>query len=77
MVTHVPVGHITSLAERLGCTFTIEEFTFKGENVQMTASFGVGGFEVPDRPEFQDLLARADAALYEAKKDGTVGIRSK
>jgi len=44
VVTHVPVGHITSLAERLGCTFTIEEFTFKGENVQMTASFGVGGF---------------------------------
>jgi len=51
VVTHVPIGHITSLAERLGCTFTIEEFTFKGENVQMTASFGVGGFEVPDRPD--------------------------
>ena len=77
VVTHVPIGHITSLAERLGCTFTIEEFMFKGENVQMTASFGVGGFEVPDRPEFQQLLARADAALYEAKKDGTVRIRSK
>src|SRR5258707_705219 len=77
VVTHVPVGHITSLAERLGCTFTIEEFTFKGENVQMTASFGVGGFEAPDRPEFQQLLARADAALYAAKKDGRVQIKSK
>jgi diguanylate cyclase (GGDEF)-like protein len=77
VVTHVTAAHITSLAERLGCTFTIEEFTFKGENVQMTGSFGVGGFEVPDRPEFRELLARADAALYEAKKDGRVRIKSK
>jgi len=77
VVTHVPVGHITSLVERLGCTFTIEEFTFEGQNLQMTASFGVGGFEVPDRPEFQQLVARADAALYEAKKDGRVRVKSK
>jgi len=77
VVTHVPVGHITSLVERLGCTFMIEEFTFEGQNLQMTASFGVGGFEVPDRPEFQQLVARADAALYEAKKDGRVQIKSK
>ena len=77
VVTHVPVGHITKLVERLGCTFTIEEFTFEGQNVQMTASFGVGGFEAPDRPEFKQLLARADSALYEAKKDGRVHINQK
>jgi diguanylate cyclase (GGDEF)-like protein len=77
VVTHVPVAHITSLAERLGSTFTIEEFTFKGQNVQMTASFGVGGFEHPDRPEFRHLLARADSALYEAKTDGRVRVNSK
>ena len=77
VVTHVPVGHVTSLAERLGCTFTIEEFTFEGQNMQMTASFGVGGFEAPERPEFQHLLARADAALYEAKKDGRVRVNTK
>jgi len=77
VVTHVPVAHITSLAERLGSTFTIEEFSFEGQNVQMTASFGVGGFEHPDRPEFGHLLARADSALYEAKKDGRVRVNSK
>jgi diguanylate cyclase (GGDEF)-like protein len=77
VVTHVPVAHITSLAERLGSTFTIEEFSFEGQNVQMTASFGVGGFEHPDRPEFAHLLARADSALYEAKKDGRVRVNSK
>jgi len=77
VVTHVSVGHITSLAERLGCTFTIEEFTFEGQNVQMTASFGVGGFEAPDHPEFRHLLARADSGLYEAKADGRVRVKTK
>jgi diguanylate cyclase (GGDEF)-like protein len=77
VVTHVPVAHITSLAERLGSTFTIEEFSFEGQNVQMTASFGVGGFEHPDRPEFAHLLARADSALYEAKKNGRVRVNRK
>jgi two-component system cell cycle response regulator len=76
VVTHVPAGHITNLAERLGSTFTIEEFTFEGQNVQMTASFGVGGFVHPDRPEFRHLLARADSALYEAKTDGRVRVNS-
>jgi two-component system cell cycle response regulator len=76
-VTHVPIGHITSLAERLGSTFTIEEFTFGGQHVQMTASFGVGGFEHPDRPEFRQLLARADSALYQAKTDGRVRVNTK
>jgi diguanylate cyclase (GGDEF)-like protein len=77
VVTHVPVGHITNLAERLGATFTIEEFTFDGQNVQMTSSFGVGGFEHPEKPEFRHLLARADAALYEAKTDGRVRVNTK
>jgi diguanylate cyclase (GGDEF)-like protein len=77
VVTHVPVGHITNLAERLGATFTIEEFTFEGQNLQMTASFGVGGFEHPEKPEFRHLLARADAALYEAKTDGRVRVNTR
>lgn len=77
VVTHVSVGHITGLVERLGSTFTIEEFTFEGENVQVTASFGVGGFEHPERPDFRHLLARADSALYEAKTDGRVRVNTK
>jgi len=77
VVTHVPVGHITNLAERLRATFMLEEFTFGGQNLQMTASFGVGGFQHPERPEFRHLLARADAALYEAKTDGRVRAHSK
>jgi PleD family two-component response regulator len=43
----------------------------------VTASFGVGGFEHPERPEFQHLLARADSALYEAKTDGRVRANTK
>jgi len=77
VVTHVPVAHITNLTQRLGDSFSIEEFTFEDQNVQLTASFGIGGFEHPERPEFRHLLARADAALYEAKADGRVRVNSK
>ena len=77
VVTHVPVVHVTNLAGRLGDSFTMEEFAFEGQNVQLTASFGVGGFEHPERPEFRHLLARADAALYEAKSDGRVRVNTK
>ena len=76
VVTHVPVAHITNLTTRLGDSFTMEEFCFEGQNVQMTASFGVGGFEHPERLEFRQLLARADAALYESKVDGRVRINT-
>jgi len=34
VVTHIPVGDITSLADRLGRSFAIEEFTFRGQNLQ-------------------------------------------
>ncbi len=77
VVTHVPLAHVTNLVKRLGATFTIEEFTFEGQNVQITASFGVGGFDLPERPEFRDLLSRADSALYEAKTDGRVRVISR
>ena len=77
VVTHVPMAQVTNLGERLGGAFTIEEFTFEGQNVQVTASFGVGGFEQPEKPDFRQLLARADAALYEAKTDGRVRVKSK
>jgi two-component system cell cycle response regulator len=77
VVTHAPVTHVTSLAERLGATFSIEEFTFNGEHVQIAASFGVGGFEHPERAEFRHLVARADSALYDAKTDGRVRANTK
>jgi diguanylate cyclase (GGDEF)-like protein len=77
VVTHVPMGHITNLAERLGALFTIEEFTFEGKNEQLRASFGIGGFEAPERPEFRHLIARADAALYASKADGAVRVKTK
>jgi two-component system cell cycle response regulator len=77
VVTHVPAVNITNLVDRLGSSFRIEEFTFEGQNVQVTASFGVGGYEHPERPEFRHLLARADSALYQAKTDGRVRVNSK
>src|SRR5260370_20452609 len=48
VVTHVPLAHVTNLCERLGATFTIEEVTFEGQNVQIRASVGVGWCEHPE-----------------------------
>ena len=77
VATHLSPGNVSSLAERLGSMFTLEEFTFEGQNVQMAASLGVGGFEHPERPEFRHVLARADSALYQAKADGRVRVNTK
>jgi diguanylate cyclase (GGDEF)-like protein len=76
VVTHVPFEQIRNLAQRLGSTFALEESTLGRQTVQLTASFGVGGFVPPERPEFRQLLARADSALYEAKTDGKVRVNS-
>ena len=39
-----------------------------GEEVSVTASFGVSPY--PECPEIGELLAAADSALYEAKREG-------
>lgn len=58
------------LAERL--RQRIEEWDFttdKGEKLKVTASFGVAEFTA-DMRRLEDLIARADAALYESKTGG-------
>jgi diguanylate cyclase (GGDEF)-like protein len=39
-----------------------------GSMLQVTASFGVASF--PESHQLGDLLAAADSALYEAKREG-------
>ena len=41
----------------------------------VTASFGVAGFEAPHWASVEALLTAADAALYEAKRDGRNCVR--
>ena len=58
-----------TVAEDLLATFTAP-FTIDGHEFEVAASIGVATF-----PEHEDVLKRADAALYEAKRDGRGTIR--
>jgi diguanylate cyclase (GGDEF)-like protein len=50
--------------------FAAEKFSWGGTYVTITASFGIAGFLGKRAPEFAQLLSRADAALYRAKRLG-------
>jgi two-component system cell cycle response regulator len=56
--------------ERIRELFAEERFDFGGAAVTVTASFGAAGFCGKAAPEFSQLLAQADAALYRAKDLG-------
>ncbi len=58
-----------TVAEDLLATFTAP-FTIDGHEFEIAASIGVATF-----PEHEDVLKRADAALYEAKREGRGTIR--
>lgn len=57
-----------SAAEKLRDAVANSPFNFRGEPVQVTASLGVA--EVGDGDDGESVFARADGALYEAKKQG-------
>ncbi|HKN61847.1 MAG TPA: diguanylate cyclase [Candidatus Acidoferrales bacterium] len=47
-----------------------QKFTFGGKEVGVTASFGIAGFRRNEDTTFERFVARADAALYHAKRQG-------
>jgi diguanylate cyclase (GGDEF)-like protein len=57
------------LAERIRDTLTAQRLPAPdGDSIRVTASFGVASF--PSAANQSDLVAAADAALYEAKREG-------
>jgi two-component system, cell cycle response regulator len=75
VVTHAEREGVKEFVERLRGGFAREKFEFDAG--ELSAGFGVGGFEPPETPEFERLLARADAALYKGKSGGEIEIRIK
>lgn len=57
------------LAERLRSVISDLSFTFDGETVRITTSFGVAAV-LPEEGNLDAALLRADKALYRAKADG-------
>jgi diguanylate cyclase (GGDEF)-like protein len=61
----------TLVAERIRSRLEQTEIQTTKGPIQVTASFGVAAVRGPDcRGAAKDLVARADAALYEAKRNG-------
>src|SRR6266705_2435515 len=70
VVTHVEKKHIPLTVERLREKIASQQFCFGSENISVTASFGVCGFQGKEPPEFSKLVQQADKALYGAKRAG-------
>ncbi len=75
VITHVDEKHIQLSVERLREQFASQKFSFGGETVSVTTSFGVCGFQGKEPPEFYKLVRQADRALYCAKHAGRNQIK--
>lgn len=57
------------LAERITRSISLVRFQFEGESLRLTSSLGIAVF--PDHAESaEELIARADTAMYQAKEAG-------
>ncbi len=69
-ITHVDRPGIQIAVDRIRQRLEAEAFTFAGQTVRITASFGIAGFEGKNMTDFDQLVRKADEALYEAKHKG-------
>jgi two-component system cell cycle response regulator len=70
ILTHVERENIELTLDRLRKQFGSQIFTFNGQKVKVTASFGITGFQGKEAPEIGALVRQADKALYAAKRGG-------
>ncbi|MGB9068978.1 MAG: diguanylate cyclase [Candidatus Acidiferrales bacterium] len=70
VLTHADRDGTMMVVDRIRQQLAAEKFVFDGATVQVTASFGISGFSGKSAPEFEELLAQADDALYRAKDNG-------
>jgi two-component system, cell cycle response regulator len=70
ILTHVERENIEITLDRLREEFGSQAFTFNGQKVKVTASFGIAGFQGGETPEISVLVRQADKALYAAKRGG-------
>jgi diguanylate cyclase (GGDEF)-like protein len=70
VMTHLDEKSTRLTVERLRGQFAALKFTFGGETVSVTASFGIAGFQGKEPPDFARLVKQADKALYSGKRAG-------
>ncbi len=69
-LSHITEDNVRLVIERIRAEFEETKFNFDGNSLTVTASFGVAGFHCGDVPDLSQLISRADAALYSAKRLG-------
>jgi two-component system cell cycle response regulator len=70
ILTHATHEGAQAVVERVRGQFEATKFNFDTRTLTLTASFGVAMLEGTEPPDFTKLVARADAALYSAKRGG-------
>jgi diguanylate cyclase (GGDEF)-like protein len=72
LLTHTSRENIHSVVERVRRKFETERFLFDGQNVHVTVSFGIAGFDGKQKraPELADMIAEARRALNEVTHAG-------
>ncbi len=68
--THADECNVGIVVARVLRELREHDFLFGTKSVQVTASFGIAGFQGKGSPEFAKLMNQADAALYTAKRAG-------
>ena len=72
--TALPGG--ASFAERIRAGVGAHEFADESDPLSVTVSVGVATITGGEEGDSEEVLARADAALYRAKQDGRNLVRS-
>jgi diguanylate cyclase (GGDEF)-like protein len=70
ILTHATEENAKVVIDRVRAELEATQFNFDGNSLQVTASFGLAGFVGTHPPDFNRLVAQADAALYSAKRQG-------
>src|SRR5580658_3659006 len=68
--THADECNVGIVVERVLQQLREHDFSFGSKPVQVTASFGIAGFQGKGVPDFAKLMNQADEALYVAKRGG-------
>jgi two-component system, cell cycle response regulator len=68
--THVDECNVGIVVARILRELREHDFSVSSKPVQVTASFGIAGFQGKGVPDFAKLINQADAALYAAKRGG-------
>jgi len=70
ILTHVDKEGVVRVVEHVRRLFEAHAFTFGAKGLRVTASFGIACLPRGTNSSFEELVAKADTALYAAKHSG-------